>query len=84
MRDHADLHVHSNISDGIHSPSELVELAANLELGALALTDHDTIDGRYEFLNAECPYLLLARPGPLPATRHPAQTLDAFLHRRVR
>jgi predicted metal-dependent phosphoesterase TrpH len=63
MRDRADLHVHSNISDGIHSPSELVEIAANLELGALALTDHDTIDGRAEFLNAYCPDYLMKIPG---------------------
>ena len=58
MRARADLHVHSNLSDGIHSPSELPSLASNLNLGALALTDHDTIDGLVEFMNAEvhgCP-----------------------------
>ena len=63
MRDRADLHVHSNISDGIHSPSELVEIAAGLELGALALTDHDTLDGRSEFLDADCPDYLMKIPG---------------------
>jgi predicted metal-dependent phosphoesterase TrpH len=70
MRDRADLHVHSNISDGIHSSSELVEMAANLELGALALTDHDTIDGRSEFLNAECPEYLIRIPGVEISTEH--------------
>ncbi len=58
MRARADLHVHSNLSDGVHSPSELLALASNLNLGALALTDHDTIDGLVEFMNAEvlgCP-----------------------------
>jgi len=58
VRARADLHVHSNLSDGVHSPSELLALASNLNLGALALTDHDTIDGLVEFMNAEvlgCP-----------------------------
>jgi hypothetical protein len=40
-----DLHTHSNASDGILTPSELVELAARIELRALALTDHDTMAG---------------------------------------
>lgn len=58
MRARADLHVHSNLSDGVHSPSELLALASNLNLGGVALTDHDTIDGLVEFMNAEvhgCP-----------------------------
>lgn len=40
-----DLHVHSTASDGEHSPREVVEHAANLGLEAIALTDHDTVDG---------------------------------------
>lgn len=40
-----DLHVHSNISDGTLSPTEVVNLAAESGLIAIALTDHDTIDG---------------------------------------
>lgn len=40
-----DLHTHSNISDGSMSPVELVRHAGNCGLAALALTDHDTIDG---------------------------------------
>jgi predicted metal-dependent phosphoesterase TrpH len=70
MRDRADLHVHSNISDGIHSPSELVEMATDLELGALALTDHDTIDGMSEFLNADCPEYIMKIPGVEISTEH--------------
>jgi predicted metal-dependent phosphoesterase TrpH len=46
----ADLHVHSSYSDGIHSPSRLVEMALELGLGGLALTDHDTVGGNREFL----------------------------------
>lgn len=47
-----DLHVHSNISDGTLSPSELVYYAAKKQLSAIALTDHDTILGIEEALSA--------------------------------
>lgn len=40
-----DLHTHSSASDGSDSPSALVDLAADRGLTALALTDHDTIEG---------------------------------------
>lgn len=40
-----DLHVHSNASDGVLSPTQVVELAAEKGLDAIALTDHDTISG---------------------------------------
>ncbi len=44
-----DLHTHSTCSDGTYTPTELVELAKKIGLSALALTDHDTIDGLEEF-----------------------------------
>lgn len=40
-----DLHTHSNASDGTYSPEELVAYGAQKNLKALALTDHDTVDG---------------------------------------
>lgn len=40
-----DLHVHSNESDGTLTPAEVVMLAKEQGLSAIALTDHDTIDG---------------------------------------
>lgn len=40
-----DLHTHSSISDGTFTPSELIKYAKEKELTAIALTDHDTIDG---------------------------------------
>ncbi len=43
-----DLHVHSTASDGSFSPKQLVKMAKEIGLVALALTDHDTIDGLYE------------------------------------
>lgn len=44
----ADLHLHSNYSDGSDSPKELVEQVKKHELSAFALTDHDTIAGCIE------------------------------------
>jgi len=45
-----DLHIHSTASDGTLSPSEIISLAHSLNLGAIAITDHDTIDGSKEAL----------------------------------
>ena len=47
-----DLHVHSTASDGTCSPAEVVALAAKAGLSAIALTDHDTVDGVPEALAA--------------------------------
>ncbi|MDR2717836.1 MAG: PHP domain-containing protein [Treponema sp.] len=47
-----DLHTHSNISDGDYSPAELVQEAHKKGITALALTDHDTLDGLETAQNA--------------------------------
>lgn len=46
-----DLHTHSNASDGTYTPYELVRLARNIGLKAIALTDHDTTGGLREALD---------------------------------
>lgn len=43
-----DLHTHSTASDGLYSPAELAQHAAQAGLRVLALTDHDTTDGLTE------------------------------------
>ncbi|MBR2384899.1 MAG: PHP domain-containing protein [Clostridia bacterium] len=48
-----DLHTHSNYSDGTFSPTELVQEAKRVGLSAIALTDHNNVDGINEFLQ-EC------------------------------
>ena len=45
-----DLHVHSNKSDGTYSPSRLLDYAMEKGLSAIALTDHDTVDGLDEIM----------------------------------
>ncbi len=47
-KDYIDLHVHTNASDGLFTPSEVVENSLKLGLGAIAITDHDTVDGYVE------------------------------------
>lgn len=47
-----DLHCHSTASDGTLSPTQLVALALKNGLKALALTDHDTLDGLEQFREA--------------------------------
>lgn len=47
-----DLHMHSTFSDGTDTPAQLLELAEELGLGAVALTDHNTVAGLPEFLSA--------------------------------
>jgi predicted metal-dependent phosphoesterase TrpH len=45
-----DLHTHSNRSDGTFTPSEVVRTAAEKNLDAVALVDHDTTEGLEEAL----------------------------------
>ncbi|WP_243544765.1 PHP domain-containing protein [Pseudodesulfovibrio tunisiensis] len=47
-----DLHTHSTVSDGTLTPTELVREAAAAGLSAMALTDHDTVKGVPEALEA--------------------------------
>jgi hypothetical protein len=41
----ADLHLHSRFSDGTYSPEEVVSQALRHMLAAVALTDHDSVEG---------------------------------------
>ncbi|HHY24009.1 MAG TPA: PHP domain-containing protein, partial [Clostridiaceae bacterium] len=50
MSGNIDLHTHSTASDGSMEPAELVNHAKRSGLVAIALTDHDTIDGIEEAL----------------------------------
>jgi predicted metal-dependent phosphoesterase TrpH len=45
-----DLHVHSTASDGSLSPLKIIERAKEIGLRAVAITDHDTIEGSAEAL----------------------------------
>lgn len=58
-----DLHTHSHYSDGTCAPAALIREAECLGLTALALTDHNTVDGLPEFLAAAGKSSLEAIPG---------------------
>jgi predicted metal-dependent phosphoesterase TrpH len=42
---YADLHLHSQFSDGTYTPEEVVAQGLRFGFSALALTDHDTVEG---------------------------------------
>jgi predicted metal-dependent phosphoesterase TrpH len=44
-RRYIDLHTHTTCSDGQLTPQGLIDLAENVGLTALAITDHDVVDG---------------------------------------
>ncbi|MGW8324952.1 MAG: PHP domain-containing protein [Desulfobacterales bacterium] len=50
-----DLHIHSTASDGTLTPQEILTQAQNLQLGAIAITDHDTLDGSKNALSIGIP-----------------------------
>lgn len=58
-----DLHTHTNKSDGSLSPAELVELAAQKNLAAIAITDHDSVEGLDEAMEASEKYDIEVIPG---------------------
>ena len=63
MKDFCDLHTHSVFSDGTCAPAELIDKAVSLGLSAIALTDHNTVDGLPDFLSAAEGKDILAIPG---------------------
>jgi len=58
----ADLHVHSNASDGTDPPAEVMRRAALAGLDVVALTDHDTVAGHAQARQA-LPGALILVPG---------------------
>lgn len=63
VRARADLHTHSSVSDGTDSPSVLAGKAEEMKLGGIALTDHDSLEGIEEFMEADVSDELIRVPG---------------------
>ncbi|QGG56786.1 PHP domain-containing protein [Paenibacillus sp. FSL W8-1187] len=59
----ADLHAHTNASDGVDSPASVARMAAEAGLDALAITDHDTMAGVEEAVREGKRLGLLVLPG---------------------
>lgn len=43
----ADLHLHTDFSDGLHAPRQVVKTASKAGLQIIAVTDHDTMEGAF-------------------------------------
>ncbi len=63
MDKYIDLHVHTTASDGSMTPTQLVQYAAKKKLSAIAITDHDTINGVEEAIMAGEKYNVEVMPG---------------------
>ena len=48
----ADLHIHTTASDGNSTPTEIVKLASEQKLDVISITDHDSIAGLEEAMDA--------------------------------
>jgi len=53
---YVDLHMHTTISDGVLTPTQLVDLVGSRGLHVMALTDHDTTQGLAEAFTAKQRY----------------------------
>lgn len=71
-----DLHLHTNFSDGTYTPEELASQAARQQLAAIALTDHDTVEGCERAANA-CKALEIEF---IPGTELTAEHNDNEIH----
>ena len=53
MKYGVDLHVHTNASDGSYPPEDVIRLAAEAGLQAIAISDHDNTNGLRRSLAAK-------------------------------
>jgi predicted metal-dependent phosphoesterase TrpH len=78
MQKSPDLHTHSTASDGTLSPAALVRRAAAAGVPALALTDHDTLDGLAEAEEAAAALEMVLVPGVEISVTWNAQTVHVL------
>ena len=73
-----DLHTHTTASDGVLTPTQLIEQAAENNIGTIAITDHDTVSGIAEGLKAAEKLNVLLIPGIEISTK--ADSFDEEIH----
>jgi predicted metal-dependent phosphoesterase TrpH len=71
----ADLHLHTEASDGILTPSELVREAKAKELKIISITDHDTIAGVEEAIRYGNKIGVKVIPGIELSTMHNGESI---------
>lgn len=59
----ADLHIHTNFSDGAASPKEIVKAALEKNIDCICITDHGTIEGAIEAIRFGFDKNILVVPG---------------------
>jgi predicted metal-dependent phosphoesterase TrpH len=78
--DRIDLHAHTRYSDGSLSPTALVALAKESGLRALAVTDHDTLQGVEEALAAGRATGVEVLPGVEITARFPGRAMHVLAY----
>jgi len=73
-----DFHVHSTASDGTVAPGELAAKAAAGGFAAIALTDHDNVDGIIEFSHSRIIECGLRRIAGIELSIEPGEGFDKF------
>lgn len=73
-----DLHLHTRYSDGSLTPAEVVDLAHQAGVTALAITDHDIVDGIPHALDAAMPLDIEVIPGVELSSRFHEQELHVL------
>lgn len=66
----ADLHLHTTASDGLLTPAQVVQLAHEQGLDIIAITDHDTLDGIPQAMEAAEKYGITVIPGVELSAEH--------------
>ena len=77
---YADLHLHTRFSDGTFTPRELIQHAARLGFSAIAVTDHDTLEGIPDALTASKESGVELIPGVEITSRYGAQELHMLAY----
>ena len=71
----ADLHIHTNHSDGKNSPEEIINLALSSQMKAIAISDHDNFEGIAPTVKASQNKLIV-----IPAVEFSCQIENQDLH----
>lgn len=79
-----DLHAHSTVSDGTGPPAQVVREASEAGLDVIALTDHDSVDGWDEAVDAATLHGIVLVPGIEVSCRHHGTSIHllSYWHRR--
>lgn len=74
----ADLHIHTNFSDGTFSPAEILQKAKKAGLAAISITDHDTFEGFVSVLPLAKNLGIILGPGVEFSTTYQTQNIHVL------